>query len=417
MATAIPLMEPPAAEAVRQHGPVNRIMSAGLETALERFDDPELLEGGKVNLIALDAIVERSGARWPARRDQVYSHVERMLERHLGYEGYFLRISEADFLICQPELGRFAGQAACVRYLREVLTHFLGEAHLGDLGVHQVTRIDPACLEASRLDPGHVEREAGAEPAHAQEQAPEGRGEAGPCWTPISPSPDVLASDGRSVRISCALEPVFELKGYARIGFRMRRTVIVQETGEVLSPAAVGRLPRTDILRIDMAAAQRGLDRLRAEPATQRSPTLILPVSCITLSHQRGRADILAVLEEARQLVGQGVICEICDIDGVPQGALLNAAALVRPHCLFVVGRLHAPSAGSAAALRGAGLQAISFECPGDLGEAEFMGWAKAAIGAAKQVAKSVLVYRAPSNRHAAMAGLLNATHASVMAN
>ncbi len=43
------------------------------------------------------------------------------------------------------------------------------------------------------------------------------------------------------------------------------------------------------------------------------------------------------------------------------------------------------------------GLQALSFECPSDLGEAEFQTWAAGAVTAAKRVARSVLVYGAGS--------------------
>ena len=51
--TAAPPAIPPAA----------RLVSAGLEASLEQFNDPKLLAEGKVNLISLEAVQSRLGAR------------------------------------------------------------------------------------------------------------------------------------------------------------------------------------------------------------------------------------------------------------------------------------------------------------------------------------------------------------------
>ena len=47
-------------------------------------------------------------------------------------------------------------------------------------------------------------------------------------------------------------------------------------------------------------------------------------------------------------------------------------------------------------------------------GDAEFMGWTRAAVQAAKRIAKSVIIYRLGSTRQAGMAALLGASHASL---
>jgi hypothetical protein len=409
----------PHTDAKPDHG-VTRLMSAGLETALERFDDPDLLLEGKVNIIGLDAVVERFDQRWPLRRSQVYDHVNRTLDRYLGLRGYYLRVSETDFLICQPDLSRYAGQATCLRYLREILSHFLGEAHMADQGVHQVTKISPSALEAERVDARYVEAEEKAEasrqPVDGDAKAP-ARPAATPGnlgtvdrWTPF------VASDGREVRVTCALEPVFELRTYRRIGFRMVRRVLVVSTDEELTPSALANLSRADILRIDLATIARGLHRLESAGSEDQLPSLIVPVSYTSLSNRKARADIVDAFKEATGLVKQGVICEITDIESVPQVALLSVTSLIRPFALLVVGRLETtpPPLAILNQLKGSGLQALSFECPPNQGEAEFLGWSKATIEAAKRIAKSVLVYRTTSARNAGLAALIGATHASV---
>jgi len=396
----------------RESASVRRLMSVGQSSQLEQFNDPALLSEGRVNVIALDAVVARLGERWQQRQAQVHDHVERTLQKHLGTQGYFLRVSDTDFLICQPELGRFSGQAACLRYLREILHHFMGDSAEADECVHQVTKMDGSEMKAQKVDARHVERLEVVEQAEMSKaaQAEAERAKSMDRWSPF------VASDGREVRVSCSLEPVFELKNFGRIGFRMARRVLVVGTDEEVPPAAVNNLSRADILRIDLATIARGMDRLRSDNAGERHPSLIVPVSFINLSNQQARAQIVALLKEASALVKQGVICEICDIEGVPQGAMLSAVSLIRPFSLFVVGRLSTtpPLSSVLAQLKGAGLQALSMECPRDLSEPEFMAWSKATIEAAKRICKSVLVYRTDSARGAGMAGLLGATHASV---
>ncbi len=132
--------------------PSLRIVSAGVEESLERFSDPALLSDGKVNVISLEAVQKAFGERWELRRDQVYDFARRTLERGVGDNGVFLRVSPTDFFIVHPELSRLGGQAACLRYLREVLEHFLGESHMAASGVLQVTKITHGRLEAEQMD-------------------------------------------------------------------------------------------------------------------------------------------------------------------------------------------------------------------------------------------------------------------------
>ena len=117
---------------------------------------------------------------------------------------------------------------------------------------------------------------------------------------------------------------------------------------------------------------------------------------------------------QAGGLVKRGVICEISDIEGVPQGALLQVVSLIRPCCIFVVAHLD-PSHPVAALgqLEGSGVQAVSVECPQRLSDAASLRWMKTTITAARRVVRSTLIYRIASPRQAALAAELGATHAS----
>jgi hypothetical protein len=166
---------------------------------------------------------------------------------------------------------------------------------------------------------------------------------------------------------------------------------------------------------VDLATVVRGLDRLAAESSGEQQLSLIVPLSFTSLSSQKGRTEFAKQLKETGAKVRLGVICEIGDIDGVPPSALLAATSLVRPFTLLVAGRLIDTSPRAIARMEGAGLQAISFECPPGLGEAEFIGWATVSIRAAKRVAKSVMIYRARSAKQAGTLASLGASHVSLV--
>jgi hypothetical protein len=399
------------------------MLSLDVQDSVERFSDPQLMAAGKVNVISVEAVQQRFGDRWELRKDQVLDFTDRVLERGLANQGVYLRVSDTDFFVVHPDLSRIAGQAACLRYLREVLNHFLGDSHAAAAGIMQVTGIGKGRLDAARIDAAQAE--AALDQPDPSDIAPASpprpsRSFADPDIEPQAPQVNrwtpFVSTDGRQLRVSATLEPVYELKAFTRIGFRMIRRVVVIATGDDLTPKQVAALSPGDLLRADMATITRGIDRLKAEAGAERQLSLIVPVSFVSLSGQRGRAEVSVPLREASGLVRMGVICEILDIDGVPQGVLLAATSMVRPLALLVVGRIATPSPNVIAGLAGAGLQALSFECPQGLSDMEFAVWATTTLSAAKKIAKSVLVFRVGSTQRVATLAALGATHASLLA-
>jgi hypothetical protein len=398
--------------------PVVSRISANALDGLEQFQSSGALGAGQVNLIALDAIAERLAERWQGRREAVYDMVERVLERRMGPNGFCIRVSETEFLVAQPDFGAFGAQASCLRSLAEILKHFLGAAAHQDLRVRQVTQITDNEIVAVPIDPtaavqGSV-REAEAAESAARLAALQAQADADPTllaperWSPF------VAADGRKVRVSCKLEPVFELKQNTRIGYRLSRRVIDTVTEEPLSTYDIQRLSRSDHLRIDMATISRGLARMEAGGTGEQELSLIIPVSYVTLSYQEGRTTLSHAFTRARKAVVKGILCEVCDIEGVPQVALLSAISLIRPWSLFVIGHLSSDTPQGSVGMKEAGLQAVSFTCPANIsGDAEFLGWLREATRSARKAAKTQMVYGC-NPRRLALAGLMGATHASV---
>ncbi|HZZ87071.1 MAG TPA: hypothetical protein VFE13_01950, partial [Caulobacteraceae bacterium] len=382
----------------------------------ERFESSSMVEDGAVCLLALDAVRARLGARWEARRQQVYDHAEQTLRRNLGPHAFVLRVADTDFVVAQPGVERLAGQAFCLNCLREVLTYFLGEALLADIVVHQVDAIAGGRIESRKLDAATLEAQSAPLLAAAREiEAPPLPSPAVPSLS--IPSPDrwspFFAKDGRKLRVSCQLEPVFALKTYGRIGYRLRRKVLILPSELELSRAEQQRLAGPDIERIDFATLARGLNRL-ADGGAGLQPSLVLPVSFVTLASTRGRARLVELFRAAQASVQRGLICEVCDIEGVPPSALLAATALIRPFCLLIIGHLAAPPLGSLADFKDTGLNGLSITRPAAVEADEaFDGFVKAMVAIARPVAKSLMIYGVSGANQAAIASQYGVTHAS----
>jgi hypothetical protein len=388
---------------------VKRFINADARQALEQIKASPMMAEGKVCLMGLDAIRERLGARWLGRRERVFDYVQTSLRKQVGPHGFFLRVSETDFVVAQPAVSRLAGQAYCLNCLREVLTFFLGSAQVSDIVVHEVLAIGDGVIGARQLDTVAVQAEAEKEVAQQWREA-----RAAPNlmsqdrWSPFT------AHDGRRLRASSQLEPVFQLKSYGRIGYRMTRKALLTPGDTPLTPADFGQLTSTDIERIDFATLARGLNRLQQQSAGEREPSLILPVSFVTLSSHRGRSMLAEFFRAAQENVQRGLICEMCDIEGAPPSGLLQATGLMRPHCLFIVGRLNEPPLAGLADLKDVGLRGVSIECPpGVESDEAFAHFARMVTTAAKPVAPAVMLYGVSGPRQAAIASGYGATHAS----
>jgi hypothetical protein len=190
--------------------------------------------------------------------------------------------------------------------------------------------------------------------------------------------------------------------------------VIVTHSREVLNAQQMANLSAADLLKVDLATLARGIDRLQAEASGEEHLSLIVPLSYASLSSSRGRAQLVQPLREAGKLVKCGVICEITDIEGVPSSSLVAAVSLIKPFALLVEGRLTTAEPPLVRRLKGAGLRALSIECPPRLADDEFSEWAERVVRRAKRVSRSVMVYQVRSERRAGELAMIGATHVSL---
>lgn len=384
---------------------VERFSSDELAPLLERFQASGMLEEGRINLIGLDAIAERLGDRWEGRSEQIYHHVERTLAKRIEGGGFFQRVSATDYLVVQPELGKFGAQAACLQILRDLLGHFLGGDVPDELDVMQVASFNGGRIFAAEIDGDAVIAAARTEPR----VVPPNAVTAPEPWNPF------VAADGRTLRVSCTLEPVFELKTFAQIGFRISRRVLAMPGGVELTAQDLRNLTTADVERVDLATIARGISRLHSEQGNTKQPTLFLPVSYTTLASQRGRSPLIACFKDATVGVERGLVCEICDIEGVPGSALAAVTVLIKPFALIVVGKLKEAPVRIPDDLRNVRLQGIAFEAgQHPLDPPDFITWAQRAVTNAQRVTRSVIIHGVAGPEYLVLAGLAGASHASL---
>lgn len=380
-----------------------RVLTAGVGEALAGFHDPAPLQDGQVNLISLDAVAETFGTRWALQSQRVEKFVERLLARELGPGESFLQVAPTDVLISLPGRDREAAQVACLRHLRQVLQHFLGSSARAAEGVYEVISVHSDRVEARPLD--SAELLALEQAADLEREREEALARA---------TEPFIASHGRKVRVACALEPLINLSTGASIGLRLAQRVHSGADDALLNAEAVSAFAGIDRQRVDWSTVIHGLAQHRERG--QQTPTLIVSMSYASLSSQRGRTEMVGLLQQARQYATLGVICEVSGVEGAPHAQLQEAVAIIRPLSLFVVGRIDSPSQVVWSHLRGTGLRGIAFDCPPFEGDAVFLGWAKAMTARARRVASSVLLYGVPSIRFVSSLAEAGATHATLAA-
>lgn len=377
--------------------PVESNVASGLVQNLSQFGNPHLLTNGMVCVISLEAILRRLGERWPQRRDVVHAYVTRLLERGTDPNGLTEWLSETNVIIVQPDWLPIAGQAACLKILKQTLEHFLGDSNTEDTIVHSVTRITDGEVFGQQLDVEQVIAAASLTPVVTTPPVDQ--------WSPF------IASNGRRVRVSCRLEPLMLLKTSARIGFRISRRVLETPSGVALTDVEVSNLSRSDTFNIDAASIARGLQRLSSDASDGVAPTLIVPVSYSTLAHPPSLTKFLGLLATASSQVKLGLVCEIVDFETAPQAQLDTTLAQIRHHCAHVIGRHHP---GLKLGTLPSGITGLGVEVPTIEGDAEFVGWVRTVQARTKSHRAALLLFQLQNPRQLALATAMGATHATL---
>ena len=293
-----------------------------LRAALERLALTGVVDRGCVTVIGLDAVRDRLGERWEARRERIWEGVNAHLARRLGPHDLHVRLDEVSLLLA---LGDTPEQALVLslNLLKELLTFFLGQQTLADLRIDQVTAIAAGRIERTPVDPATVPVLAPPSPRAADRT----QGHSG--WSALS----FAASDGRELEIAFVFEPVLSLKFLTKAGLRMIPVLRDRVSGLSLGPRWRRTLPFADVLGVDLMA----IDAARPLFGAADAPKVMIPLSVETLFSVRGRAAIMGHLHGAGEPSGVGMVVEVLGVDGgTPTSGLAEATTVMGRYCKVV---------------------------------------------------------------------------------
>jgi hypothetical protein len=248
---------------------VTRITAKDAASVLDRLATSDRMERGAVFILSVEAIRERSGERWPKRRDDVWGYLGRKLNEYLSYQDIHHRIGETDVLVAMTTEDGVAAQAVGMKVLEEVLEFFLGHAEHVDIRIKAVSGIDGDELSCTDLDPKTIAaaREKEASAPYRRTVSAEAQRERNPVH--------FTASNGQRLQVDFALEHVVSLRHGVTAVLRVEPTVTFNATGEVIPTRKLARLPDEDIVVIDRATLACGGRLVARDPPNQ--PPVILP--------------------------------------------------------------------------------------------------------------------------------------------
>ncbi|MBI1200824.1 MAG: hypothetical protein GC203_23415 [Phenylobacterium sp.] len=313
---------------------VTKITATDAAAVLERLAGSDRIERGAVFVISVEAIRERSGDRWPRKRDDVWIYLSRKLNEHLSYQDIHHRISETDVLVAMTTEDGIAAQSVGMKVLEEVLEFFLGAVAPLDIRIKGVTGVDGNELCCVDLDPKAIAaaRDIEADAPFRRQVSAKAQSERNPVT--------FLASNGQRLQVDFALEHLVSLRHGVTAVLRVEPTVIFNATGEAIPPRKFLKLNDDDLIAIDRATLAFGALFLPRDAKVQ--PPVILPVSFRTMGSRKGRAALTELEGVTSERLRQGAMIEFVDIDrGTPGGRLVEVTGLVGGVCRGVLARLH----------------------------------------------------------------------------
>jgi hypothetical protein len=313
---------------------VTKITAADAAAVLDRLAGSDRLDRGAVFIISVEAIKDRSGERWPKKRDDVWGYLGRKLNEYLSYQDLHHRISDTDVLVAMTTEDGVAAQAVGMKVLEDVLEFFLGAAERMDIRIRSVSRIEGNELFCADLDPDTIAaaRELEAAQPYRREVSADAERERNPV--------SFVASNGQRLQIDFALEHIVSLRHGVTAVLRVEPTVTFNATGEIVSPRKFYKLSDDDLMAIDRATFDFGSLFVPRDARVQ--PPVILPASFRTMSGRKGRQALTDLEGATPERIRQGAMLEFVDIDrGTPSGRLVEVVGLVGRVCRGVLARLH----------------------------------------------------------------------------
>jgi hypothetical protein len=416
---------------------LNRDASGRLFLRLERDDAVEIIERlrethadamGRAYMIHLDTLAHRLGAKWEAKRDLVFEHLKVNFERKFPEPNWCIRLDDECFLAVILTLGEYKGALSAADLWFSASQFFVGDVSHSAPPLYEAIAEDVDRMRLIPIDLNKYFDRAEARPLRPAD-APLPPGTPEPARRTVAAvgtmtqirRPAIAGASisvgGWNLRVASAVEPVFEMKKLAMIGHRLDPVVVETSTNVFLDARAIGNMDWADREQIDLANIEQGLNLLRMRTADQRRMVMVVPAAFSTFASARARARLLPLVGAASREMGLKVLFEIRHLNGVPLGRISEIVALLRPHCMTVMGHV-TPDVRAIAALKGCGLAGVCIDFDGVRREDGVLeAWLAPMAQAARAATGACMVQGFDNLHQMAVARLAGVSHATIKAS
>ncbi len=334
---------------------MERLTTSAISTLIDGFSSA--IAAGSVNVISVEAIRERSGERWPRKREQVESFVERAFLKQAGACVIVAALNEVEFLSIQPDASRLEALGHSAAVLKETLSFFLGKVDGQDVRILQVTGHAAGDLSVEPVDCSRW-LDASAPPSGAVEASEP------PAQAPLpAVQLDQLAWAGtQTSRI--ALAPIWNIAQEVVASFLMQPTVYLTSSLERVEPSP---LAAEQLVSAGIGQARAWLSEAGARGTRF---ALHLPLPFLGVSSTNARYRVQRQLTDMPAELRKLVVLDLMGIEeGVPYARMAETVSALKPFCRAVLARAASPAA-KLAQWRNCRLDGVTLDChaldPGD---------------------------------------------------
>jgi hypothetical protein len=346
---------------------MDRLASRSLTDVLERVQPA--IAAGSVNILSVEAIRDRSGDKWPRKREQVEAFVERTFNRISQPGDLMVCLNDAEFVTVQPSVSRTTALSVSATILKETLAFFLGAAAREDLRLFQVTSFVGGALGVQPLDSGAAFD--GDFEIPAPDPASDGDASSRPDAKSFAPTcEDIFWEVTRRVRLNSppdiALNLAITTEPTWNVGARVVASFLLRPSTSVAEGPTAPRMVRAGELSPNMAGeAACSLIEYAVELIGHRGVRVALhvPLSLNAITYSSSRYRLLHTLRDVSPAVRKFLILELTDLEeGLPQSRVTELVSVLAPHCRAVLARAPGETM-DVRAWRGCGLSGVTLDC------------------------------------------------------
>lgn len=347
------------------------------------FERQATVTAGSIQLIGLDALREKIGARWAGVREKVHIFVQRIMMSMLSPQDAWFRYGDDGYIVVFARLDKNAAQLICGKLIAEIHRNLLGDPDAGEIIVNTVVFDVDGQVALESADLGELLREA-VRRQHSTERpttvAPSALGEAD--------DNAIDETNDNATRLEALRSAVQGHAGRRRphVVFRAVWDVQMGIFSTYRCIPARGAARYNTISGYDVLPDPEDSDAIFSLDCETLTKSMTIAVelyhnnfryfSCIplhfeSLANSRRRAEYLQLLKVAPKDVMQFVEFSVHGLPaGVPLGRLLEIKTFLQPHSRLIIPMLEHDERNLSTFAQ-SGLKVIGTRIPPTLAETE----------------------------------------------